>query len=43
MQAQPLTRVALVLGTVAAAGLLYLAVLAAFGLRPAQFLRRSRD
>lgn len=43
MQAQPLQRIMLVLGTVGVAGVLYLAVLAAFGMRPAQFLRRSRD
>jgi putative peptidoglycan lipid II flippase len=42
LQAQPLLRIALVLGTVAAAGALYLAVLLVFGVRPAQFLRRSR-
>ena len=43
LQGQPLLRVGLVLGTVTAAGLLYLAILGAFGLRPSQFLRRSRD
>src|SRR5690606_13635635 len=43
LQARPMLRIGLVLGTVATAGLLYLAILGAFGLRPAQFLRRSRD
>jgi putative peptidoglycan lipid II flippase len=43
LQSQPLLRVGLVLGTVAGAGALYLIVLVLSGLRPAQFLRRSRD
>lgn len=43
MQAQPLLRIALVLGTVGAAGALYIVVLTLFGVRPRQFLRRSRD
>jgi putative peptidoglycan lipid II flippase len=43
LQARPMLRIGLVLGTVATAALLYLAILGAFGLRPAQFLRRSRD
>ena len=43
MQAQPLLRIALVLGTVVGAGALYIVVLTLFGIRPRQFLRRSHD
>jgi putative peptidoglycan lipid II flippase len=43
MADRPLLRIALVLGLVAAAGALYLAVLAALGLRPRQFVRRTGD
>ena len=41
MAASPLTRIAWVLGIVAAAGFIYLGVLALTGIRPRQFLRRS--
>ncbi|MFA7667246.1 MAG: murein biosynthesis integral membrane protein MurJ [Burkholderiaceae bacterium] len=42
LQVRPLLRIAMVLGTVAGAGLLYLTILVMCGLRPAQFLRRSQ-
>ncbi len=41
MQASPWQRIALVLGLVSAAGLLYLSTLALLGIRPRQFVRRD--
>ena len=43
MKVEPLTRAALVLGLVGAGALLYLGTLAALGLRPRQFVRRTGD
>jgi putative peptidoglycan lipid II flippase len=43
LRAQPLLRIALALGLVGAGAALYLGVLAALGLRPRQFLRRTGD
>ena len=43
LQARPLLRIALTLGVVAAAGGVFLAVLAMAGVRPRQLLRRSAD
>ncbi len=42
LRAQPLLRVALVLGIIATAAAIYFAVLALLGLRPRQYLRRDR-
>ena len=41
MRAEPLARIALALTTVAGAALVYLAALAALGVRPAHFARRA--
>ena len=43
LRAEPLLRIACVLGLVAAAALVYLGTLAALGLRLRQFVRRSGD
>jgi putative peptidoglycan lipid II flippase len=43
LRAQPLVRIALALGLVAAGAALYLGVLLALGLRPRQFVRRTGD
>jgi putative peptidoglycan lipid II flippase len=43
MKAEPLLRAAIALGLVGAGALLYLGVLAALGLRPRQFVRRTGD
>jgi len=43
LQESPLTRIALTLGLVTAGAALYLGVLAALGLRPRQFIRRTGD
>ena len=43
MKAEPVLRAALVLGLVGTGALLYLGVLAALGLRPRQFVRRTGD
>jgi putative peptidoglycan lipid II flippase len=43
MRSEPVTRAALALGLVAGGALLYFGVLAALGLRPRQFVRRTGD
>ncbi len=43
MNVRPFVRIALALSLVGAAALLYLSVLALFGVRPRQFIRRSAD
>jgi putative peptidoglycan lipid II flippase len=43
MRAQPFMRIGLTLGVVAAGAAVYLGTLAALGLRPRQFVRRSGD
>jgi len=43
LREEPLQRIGIALGLVAAAGLLYLGALAVFGVRPRQFLRRTDD
>ena len=43
LQAQPLLRIALTLGVIAAAGGVFVAVLVMSGIRPRQLLRRSAD
>ena len=43
MRAQPMMRIGLALGLVAAGAAVYLGVLAALGLRPRQFVRRTGD